>query len=206
MVNDNDGLLFVKVVRPLIFIFVAGISVLLMLFVKFTVPSQQKAVPEEPDYQVLKLVDIQEYEPPRVSVPVQSVAVQPKVSESVQESAVPVREDQPAAGAADDVPGEPDYVPQHKISVIPQIPSREILSRITYPPMALKQGIEGVVYLELFIDDHGRIRKVTILKDPGYGFAEAAVAAVNGLVCSPALVNGKPVAVRFRYPVRFTLH
>jgi outer membrane biosynthesis protein TonB len=42
--------------------------------------------------------------------------------------------------------------------LVPEIPSKEILSRITYPPIALKQGIEGVVYLELFIDADGRGR------------------------------------------------
>ena len=71
--------------------------------------------------------------------------------------------------------------------------------------MAMKQGIEGVVYLELFIDEAGNIRQVNVLKDPGYGFAEAAVQALDGIVCKPALMNDKPVAVRFRYPVRFVL-
>ena len=71
--------------------------------------------------------------------------------------------------------------------------------------MAMKQGIEGVVYLELFIDENGNIRQVNVLKDPGYGFAEAAIAALDGITCKPALMNDKPVAVRFRYPVRFVL-
>ncbi len=88
---------------------------------------------------------------------------------------------------------------------MPEIPSREILSRIRYPALALRQEIEGVVYLELFIDGGGTIRMIRVLKDPGYGFAEAAVEALTGMRCKPALANGKPVAVRFRYPVRFTL-
>ncbi|HNY21606.1 MAG TPA: energy transducer TonB [Treponemataceae bacterium] len=84
--------------------------------------------------------------------------------------------------------------------------TQTILSRIEYPAMAMKQGIEGVVYLELFIDEAGLIRKISVLKDPGHGFAEAAIAAITGLRCKPASANGRPVAVRFRYPVRFAIH
>ena len=118
-----------------------------------------------------------------------------KTSENIQETEKEVVE----------VQEEIDYVPQHKISVIPEIPTKAILSKIEYPKMAMKQGIEGVVYLELFIDEAGNIRKVNVLKDPGYGFAEAALAALDGITCKPALVNDRPVAVRFRYPIRFML-
>ena len=44
-----------------------------------------------------------------------------------------------------------------------------------------------------------------ILKDPGYGFGEAAVKALKDIKCIPAKTNGVPVAVRIRYPVRFKL-
>jgi protein TonB len=98
-----------------------------------------------------------------------------------------------------------EYVPQHKISIVPEIPTKEVLGRIRYPSLALRQEIEGVVYLELFIDTAGVIRKIQVLKDPGYGFADAAIEALTGIRCKPAISNGSPVAVRYRYPVRFTL-
>ena len=101
---------------------------------------------------------------------------------------------------------EIEYLPQHKISAVPVIPSREVLARIVYPPMALKQGIEAVVYLELYIDSAGLIKKIKVLKDPGHGFAQAAVSALQGLSCIPANANGKNVAVKYRYPVKFTLN
>jgi protein TonB len=111
----------------------------------------------------------------------------------------PVPSASPSAGA------EPDYLPQFKITELPVVPAKEVLAKIEYPPLAAKQGIEATVYLELLIDDAGKIRKITVLKDPGYGFAEAAVAALSGLVCGPAKVEGRAVAVRYRYPVRFAL-
>ena len=100
---------------------------------------------------------------------------------------------------------EVEYLPQHKISSIPVIPAEQIISRVEYPAMALQQGIEGVVYLELFIDQYGTIKKVVVLRDPGHGFAEAALKAMDGISCIPATANGQNVAVRFRYPVRFSI-
>ena len=55
------------------------------------------------------------------------------------------------------------------------------------------------------IDANGVIRKIKVLKDPGHGFAQAAVAALDGITCVPANANGKNCAVRYRYPVKFTL-
>jgi protein TonB len=100
---------------------------------------------------------------------------------------------------------EPDYLPQFRITKVPIIPVKELLAKIEYPPLAAAQGIEATVILELLIDESGRIRKVSVLKDPGFGFAEAAIKALSGLVCEPAQVEGRPVAVRYRYPVRFAL-
>ena len=34
---------------------------------------------------------------------------------------------------------------------------------------------------------------------------EEALKALEGIVCKPAMANGKPCAVKFRYPVRFTV-
>jgi len=109
-----------------------------------------------------------------------------------------------AAGRADSA-GEDDYLPQFRITELPVIPIKEALAKIEYPSLAARQGIEATVYLELFIDEGGTIRRIAVLKDPGYGFAEAAVAALRGLGCAPARAEGRAVAVRFRYPVRFAL-
>lgn len=182
--------------RPILFSLVIAIHVIVLICVKFSVSSA--AQEEEKVAEIFKLVDVEEFVPPppppvieKKEVVINSV----KNSENIQETEKEVVE----------VEEEIDYVPQHKISVIPEIPTKQILSKIEYPKMAMKQGIEGVVYLELFIDEYGNIRRVNVLKDPGYGFADAAIAALEGISCKPAMMNDKPVAVRFRYPVRFVL-
>jgi TonB family protein len=108
----------------------------------------------------------------------------------------------PQAGSSG---GDEDYMPQFKITEVPVIPVKEVLSKIEYPALAAKQGIEATVYLELYIDKHGTIVRATVLKDPGFGFSDAAIKVLVGVVCSPAKMNGEPVAVRYRYPVRFKL-
>ncbi len=184
--------------RPILFFLVIAIHVIVLICVKFSVST---AVPEEePNAEIFKLVDVEEFIPPPPPPPViekkEVLVNQVKTSENILETEKEVVE----------IPEDIAYVPQHKISVIPEIPTKQILSKIEYPKMAMKQGIEGVVYLELFIDESGNIRRINVLKDPGYGFADAAIAALDGIICKPALVNDKPVAVRFRYPVRFVLN
>lgn len=102
-------------------------------------------------------------------------------------------------------PQEVPFLSQGQIDQIPVIPTKEVLAQIRYPELAAKMGLEATVFLELFIDKTGKVVRISVLKDPGSGFAQAAVAALDGLQCEPAKIAGQAVPVRFRYPVRFTL-
>jgi protein TonB len=194
----------------LVLLIVVGLHALVIFTVTFTATTKEQR--EDPS--IFKMVDVKEYVPPRVTPPEQSRQAAPKpdalelprqenVAETVIETKKEVVEkDLPPAAS---IQSEPEYMPQHKISDPPGIPVDLIRSRIVYPPLANKQRIEGVAILELFIDKEGTIRKIDILRDPGFGLAPAAVSAFVGIRCTPAKANGSPVAVRFRYPIRFTL-
>ena len=187
--------------RYLIFTLVALAHLLLILYLRFTVTTAAREEP--PIAEVMKLVDFREYIPPPPPPPEEDVI---EVAEQPTASEIVIAVEQEVVERPDaDFPAPPDYLPQHLISEVPGIPVDEILNRIEYPLMAQRQGIEAVVYVELYIDKEGRIRNIAVLKDPGNGFAEAAVAALTGLVCTPAKANGEPVAVRYRYPIRFVL-
>ena len=192
--------------RILIFVFALLLHVATICF--FSIQQKEEAV-ETIDFretEVFKLVDVQEYIMPLVQEKTSVVVNQPKASEHIQETEktiVEVTETNPPAAKEFD---ESEFLPQHKISSVPVIPIREVLSKIEYPPMALRQGIEAVVYLELFIDKNGAIKNIKVLKDPGHGFAEAAMAALTGITCIPAKANEKNCAVRYRYPIKFTLN
>ncbi len=199
---------FQRYIKPLIILSVLGLHIFALLFIKFQTKIQEQKKDES--YEVLKLVDIEEFVPPPPPPKMEVREVIPQETVQVASSETVMVTDEEIIETAEEVPPvsvpqEIEYVPQHKISTIPQIPTAQILENIVYPAMALRQGIEGVVYLELFIDSEGVIRKIEVLKDPGYGFAEAAVEAMRDVTCVPATANGKTVAVRFRYPVRFSL-
>jgi protein TonB len=91
------------------------------------------------------------------------------------------------------------------VTLGPVVPTAEVLGRIRYPVQARRQGIQATVELELLVEADGTIGQITVVKDPGWGFAAAAIAALDGVRCTPARVDGEPRAVRYRYPVRFVL-
>lgn len=168
------------------------------------------------DTTLFKLVDAAELPPPPPPEPPPpppedppEVAPQPEVAEEIVETDEPVvevPEPAPQPVVMERQAEEITYLAQHLVSVAPLIAVEEIRERIEYPPLARRQGIEGVVFLELYIDADGRIRRIEVLRDPGYGLGDAAVAAFEGMRATPARANGEAVAVRFRYPVRFTVN
>jgi protein TonB len=101
-----------------------------------------------------------------------------------------------------------EYLSMSKVSNLPELPLDQIRRNIVYPRIAQSAGIEGAVYLELFIDSQGNIRDINILSEnpANRGFGDAAVNAFNGIKATkPGEADGRPVAVRYRYPVRFAL-
>jgi len=169
---------------------------LLLFFVVFTIKTVVNVPAERPD--VMKLADIREEAPPPRSISNAS----PAVAETVIES------DDAESGETLSGPGEIiDFLPMHMVSHLPRFSEDELKRRVIYPPIAERSGLEGTVYLEIFVDREGLVRSVAILKEdpPDRGFGEAAVKAFQGFRGSPALANGKEVAVRYRYPVRFAL-
>lgn len=74
-----------------------------------------------------------------------------------------------------------------------------------YPRIAQRRGIEGEVLLELTLGADGRLLDVSIVKNAGHGFDEAAVDAVRRARFRPAMHNGRPEACTVLLPVHFRL-
>jgi len=196
---------------------VALVSILhiaLLFFIVFSVelPAGSAELPAS----VFRLTDVQEEAAPPEEEPPPEEPLQQEtpVVEAEAETLIEVDEKPPEAASpppgaatASSADGSESYLPQNKVSRLPSLSEKEIRSNLVYPPIALRTGIEGTVYLELFIDRDGIIRRVRILKEdpPNRGFGEAAVRAFEGLRAKPAQSNGEPVAVRYRYPVRFQI-
>jgi TonB family protein len=78
-------------------------------------------------------------------------------------------------------------------------------ARASYPPMALRMGVEGDVTLKIEVDPEGRVTKAEIIKSAGAGFDEEALKAVRQSRFEPAQRDGYNVPAEFTYIYRFRL-
>jgi protein TonB len=215
MSNENK-------VRLILFIVVAALHGALIFFLVFNMQTSPAAAAEP--IRVMKLTDIIEDiplpPPPPPPLPAQET-VPDNVMEAIAENMIETEEVPPdqvvvAAGtvqtpqnnsSGNNSGAAENYLPMHQVSLGPKFDDTIISRNMIYPPIARRSGIEGTVYLELFIDRTGLVQQVRILKEdpPGRGFGEAAVKAFEGARCIPAQANGENVSVRYRYPVSFKI-
>ena len=76
--------------------------------------------------------------------------------------------------------------------------------RPVYPKEAKEKQLEGSVSLDVLIDDKGNVRQVSVIEGQEI-FRSGAVDAMQRFKFKPAKVDGKPVAVRIRYSIKFKL-
>ncbi|MDJ0765857.1 MAG: TonB family protein [Myxococcota bacterium] len=107
---------------------------------------------------------------------------------------------------------DPHPVKKEKKSIVPipvyelsQVPTFKSRVEPQYPDQARRDGIEGTVQLEILIDENGRVRKVKVIKTPGYGLEKAAIVAVSKSRFNPGVINGKAVPVKIKIPYKFML-
>jgi len=94
----------------------------------------------------------------------------------------------------------PDFVPYEK----PPVPIREI--KPEYPEIARRAGVEGTVWVKIWVDKEGKARKAVVIKSDAEIFNEPAIKAALQYVFTPAMMNNGPVAVWAAMPFRFKLN
>ena len=201
-----------KLIRFLIFIFVAALHLAVILFLVFETEILASQPPEHA--RVMRLIDLEELPPPPppppppVSINADIPQVEAIAEVMIETDFVPEQE-VVAAGTlhVQQEHTEENFLPMHLVSTQPIFDEAALASDLIYPPIALRSGIEGRVILDLFVDRTGTVQRVTILREEpeGRGFGEAAVRAFTGRRGIPATSNGTPVSCRFRYPVTFRI-
>ncbi len=93
-------------------------------------------------------------------------------------------------------------VPVYQLTGLPRFIHKE---KPVYPASLRHQGKEATVKLEIYIDANGQIRNIKLLKSGGRDFDQAAINAIRASTFAPGNVNGKPVPVLMRMPIRFKL-
>jgi TonB family protein len=74
-----------------------------------------------------------------------------------------------------------------------------------YPKEAMDAGLEGVVWLKIWVDTDGLPRQISVLKSSAEVFSDPAVEAAKQFVFTPGYLNNKPVAVWVSVPFKFKL-
>ena len=184
---------------------VVGIGILIGLFLAF--PRFINTVEfEETEQIIIENIDIpqtQQFDrpppPARPSVPIESE------SEDIADD-LTIEETDLESFEAWDAPPPPPSGPQVRFIPYddPPTPMKRIAPK--YPEIAQEAGIEGVVIIQAFIDEKGRVKETIVLKGiPNTGLDEAAIEAIRNTKFKPAKQRERAVGVWISIPVNFKL-
>lgn len=96
------------------------------------------------------------------------------------------------------------YQPE-ELYTITTLPKLIYVEKPEYTKEARAKGIEGLVILELDIDEDGDVRYIKVLKKLGFGLEQNALEAVKKFKYKPAMQGKVAVAVKKTVKIRFLL-
>jgi protein TonB len=154
--------------------------------------------------------------PPRPPVPVEvpndelleDVALDLDASLDINEPIAELPPPPPAAGPKEEAKVEE---PEPEIFVIveemPELMGglASIQSKINYPEIAKKAGVEGRVIVQFVVNEQGKVTDPVVVRGIGAGCDEEAIRAVQQAEFKPGKQRGKPVRVKMSLPITFKL-
>ncbi len=189
--------------------------VFLIVAFKFFPNIREQKVALEGPQELINMEDIQQTRqenrpppPPKPPIPIEAPSEDVLQDIEIQSTELDVN----AEVAAPPPPNEEkkvDEEPQYFVAV-EEMPEpiggiAAIQSKIVYPEIAKRAGVEGKVYVKAFVDENGNVTKVVIQKGLGAGLDEAAMKAVKETKFKPGKQRGKPVKVQVSIPIVFRL-
>ena len=148
---------------------------------------------------------------PRVTLPERTFKgpVQPKQAAPVPSTVLrPTQQNTPFAdleNTAPSTPGPDLTVPDIDPSSGITEPKTKYSVKPTYPKNARRAEKEGKVVLKAIITVEGVAKDITAETNLGFGFEEAAIAALKKFKFTPAMENGKAIEYVVRVPFEFKL-
>ena len=131
-------------------------------------------------------------EGPGMAVPAAAAGGAATATPKAAPSATTTRKVQQLAPAQSDTCTEPVVRPKRKVPVAPK-----------YTMQARQAEIEGVVRVEVTVDETGHVLAARVLNALGYGLDESAITAAKATTFEPATRCGKPVVGTTILPFRF---
>jgi protein TonB len=101
------------------------------------------------------------------------------------------------------LPGDEDYTIATDEMPAPVGGMGSITKYIVYPELAIKIRTQGKVYLLVYVNEHGSVDDVKLVKGIGAGCDEAAINAVKKAKFIPGKVNGVGVKTKITLPIQF---
>lgn len=98
------------------------------------------------------------------------------------------------------------YLPYAQVMPQPVGGLQAIYSKITYPEMAKKTGVEGKVYLLIYVNQTGGVDDVKVVKGIGAGCDEAAIEGVKQMKFTVGKNAGAPVKVKLSLSIVFKIN
>ena len=195
---------------------IAMIFALLVLIVMFQAFKKfeaeikiEKYVPNEIEVQDIPLTEQIERPPPpsRPSVPIPTEDEDVPEDLTIETTEIDFNEEPPPAPPppVEEEEETPMFVP-YDSAPEPIGGFAAIQKNLTYPEIARRAGVEGMVVVQVLIDTKGNVDDTRVAKSLGNnGCDEAAIEAIKKTKWKPALQRDKPVKVWVSIPVIFKL-
>jgi protein TonB len=100
---------------------------------------------------------------------------------------------------------EPDPYEFISVEQEPYIDIAELQRKVVYPPLAIRAGVEGKVFIRVLVGPNGKPLKSMVEQSDSELLEKAAQKAVMDSQFTPAIQNGKPVQCWVSIPVSFKL-
>jgi len=131
--------------------------------------------------------------------PEQTIATQTEMSQQV----API--DQGPGGGDKEIKIEEDEAPP--ADYVPYEKAPEAVKQVQpkYPDLATRAGLEGTVWVKIWVDKEGKPKKAVVQKSDAEIFNQPATEAAMQWVFTPAMMKNGPVSVWVSIPFRFKL-
>lgn len=171
----------------------------------YAAPAADSAVSTGTDAPLMELEDAESAE-----VPADAPMMELEAAGGVENAVVSERDSMPETdlvsesdtgdyAGADEGLAEDELPP---IEIMPEIVTR---AEAEYPPEIYRQGIEGIVVMDVIVSDSGRVDSVAVLQGVHPVLDSNAVKALYKFTFTPAYAGGEPVPVLIQYQYAFTL-
>ena len=193
-----------------------GLIIALLIFIgafKFHLPVSESngsfsVVEDEPP---IVLSPITKQEKPPAAPPTPLVPLEVPDDDPIEAPAIEFPEFSDVGSALALPPEEPKEEEQEildQVEFMPKIKGgvKALYADITYPELAIRNGIEGIVEVRFIVNEKGEVEDPEIIRSIGGGCDEEVLRAIKLQNYTPGIQNGTLVKVRMKQVVHFRLN